>query len=282
MPELPEVETVRRDLQRRLVGRTIRAASIVQPDILRRTGPVQLVNTLVGSEVVSAERRGKNLVIRLEREVALLVNLGMTGQLVVGAADHRAEAHTHLIAALSDGGVLAYRDVRRFGHLELAPFDRLEESFTLRNVGVDALSPEHTPERLHEAMSGRTALLKGALLDQSMIAGLGNIYVCEAMFRAGLSPRARCRDLSREDVVRLHDAIRAVLTESIAAEGTTISDYVTGAGVPGGFQERLRVYGREGQVCTTAGCEHRIERIVQSNRSTFYCPGCQANPPGME
>ena len=275
MPELPEVETIRRDLSENLVGQRIETLALSREDILHGADRSGFVARLGGRRVLNVDRRGKNLIIRLSGEIAVLVNLGMTGQLFVCGSDGTCDDHTHLVADLSDGKCLVFRDVRRFGHIELARVNMLGESFTLRNVGVDAVSEEFTPDYLASMLRGRTALLKSALLDQSRLAGLGNIYVCEALFRAGICPEARCGDVTDKDVERLHQAIREVLSEAIDAEGTTISDYVTGNRVPGSFQERLAVYGREGEVCRRPGCRHSIERVVQSNRSTFYCPGCQ-------
>lgn len=276
MPELPEVETVRRDLQERLVGRTIVSASIRREDILRGTNAAGLAEALAGCEALSAERLGKNLIVGFTGGIVLLVNLGMTGQFFVCEECAELDEHAHLVAQLSDGMRLVFRDIRRFGHIELSNSQSVNESFSLRNVGIDAMSDQFTAARLAEMLAGRSALLKGALLDQRRVAGLGNIYVCEALFRAHIDPEARCSDLSEEQVRRLHRAIREVLRESIAAEGTTISDYVTGRRVPGSFQERLRVYGREGAPCRRRGCRGLIARIVQSNRSTFYCPECQS------
>ncbi|MGI5818811.1 MAG: bifunctional DNA-formamidopyrimidine glycosylase/DNA-(apurinic or apyrimidinic site) lyase [Armatimonadota bacterium] len=275
MPELPEVETVRRDLAEHLVGRTIESVSVHREDILLGTAGCRLVRSLSGLVVSGVDRRGKNLIIRAGARVALLVNLGMTGQLFICAPQAEPADHRHLVAELSGGARLVFRDVRRFGHIELITDGHLEESRTLRNVGVDAMSGEFSVDYLAQMLSGRSALLKGALLDQSRLAGLGNIYVCEALFRAGIDPHVRCEELGAGRVRRLHGAIREVLEEAIAAEGTTISDYVTGRRVPGSFQERLAVYGREGEVCRRSGCGRTIARIVQSNRSTFYCPGCQ-------
>lgn len=275
MPELPEVETVRRDLEEHLVGRTINAVCVSREDILRSTDAAGLTAALTRSEVLSTGRLGKNLIVELSGGRAVLVNLGMTGQLFVCDTATEIDEHAHLVADLGDGIRLVFRDVRRFGHIELASAAGIGESFTLRNVGTDAMSDEFTPARLAEVLEGRDALLKGALLDQRGVAGLGNIYVCEALFRARISPHAKCRDLSAAQVKKLHGAIRNVLSESIAAEGTTISDYVTGRGVPGGFQRRLRVYGRQGERCLRRGCGGTIERIVQSNRPTFFCPKCQ-------
>lgn len=275
MPELPEVETIRRDLDEQLVGRTIESIVVAREDILRGADGREIAGRVISREVLEVDRSGKNLIVRLNGGPVLLINLGMTGQVFVCDADADLEEHTHIVAELSDGNRLIFRDVRRFGHVELSNEDEMGESFTLRNVGVDAMSAQCTPECLAEMLAGRSALIKGALLDQSRLAGLGNIYVCEALFRAGVHPQTRCAEVAPEKVARLHAAIREVLTEAIAAEGTTISDYVTGRRVPGSFQERLDVYGREGEVCRRDGCEHTVVRIVQSNRSTFYCPGCQ-------
>ncbi len=275
MPELPEVETIRRDLEQTLVGRTIEAITIHRDDILRQTEPRELREAVAGRACRSVRRRGKNLILWLSGGAALLVHLGMSGQLYFTDGPEEPPDHTHVVVELSGEGRVVFRDVRRFGHMELVPSGRVADSSTLRNVGIDAMSDEFSADYLAQMLAGRSALLKGALLDQSRLAGLGNIYVCEALYRAGIHPEARCNDLSGGDVRRLHAAIHAVLAEAIAAEGTTISDYVTGNGVPGSFQDRLRVYGREGEPCGRDGCEHTIERIVQSNRSTYFCPGCQ-------
>ncbi len=286
MPELPEVETIRGDLSEHLVGRRITSVKVTQDDILVGTARGRLAETLVDREVLRVDRRGKNLIIRLAGGAALLVNLGMTGQLFVCDSDAELAEHTHVIAALSDRRRLLYRDVRRFGQIEPVPDGNVEDSLTLRNVGVDAMDDSFTADVLRETLQGRTALLKCALLDQSRVAGLGNIYICEALHRAGIDPHVRCNELADPEIDRLHVAIREVLAEAIASQGTTVSDYVTGTRVPGSFQERLRVYGREGEACLDLHCEHKIERVVQSNRATFFCPGCQglseANPNGSE
>ena len=288
MPELPEVETVRRDLQEHLVGRSIDAVTLRRAEIVRGVAALgadadpdichAVEAGLTGLTVLNADRLGKNLLIGLSGGVTLLVNLGMTGQLFVCDACAELDGHAHLIAELSDGMQLVFRDIRRFGHIELARSESVGESFTLCNVGVDAMSARFTSRWLAEMLAGRTAPIKSALLDQRRVAGLGNIYVCEALFRARISPEARCGELTRDEIAQLHRAIREVLRESIAAEGTTISDYVTGRRVPGSFQKRLRVYGREGEPCLKRGCRGVIQRIVQSNRSTFYCPQCQSSP----
>jgi len=275
MPELPEVETVRRQLAGTLIGRTIERITLRRTDVIRGAGPRRFRETLRGQTVEALDRRGKALIVRLSDGVALLVHLGMTGRFCLAPPGVPLAEHTHMIAYLADGGRLVFRDPRRFGHLELTCADALDETETLRNVGIDALAPEFTAARLSEALAGRTAPIKAALLDQRRFAGVGNIYACEALFRAHIDPTALCGELDAQQVKALHRALRAVLRASIAAEGTTIADYVNGNGVPGGFQRRLRVYGREGEACPSRGCTGTIARIVQSNRSTFYCPLCQ-------
>jgi len=275
MPELPEVETIRRDLEGSVVGLTVESIHVRRTDILCQTRRRDLVEGLTRGCIVALDRVGKNLIVRFSGGAAVIVNLGMTGQFYLTDGAGRLPKHTHVILGLSDGRRLVFRDVRRFGHLELVRDGEVGESFSLRNVGVDARCRAFRAKTLGELLQGRTALLKNALLNQSLVAGLGNIYVCEALHRAGLSPQLRCNELDEEQIKRLHKAIKQVLSEAIKAEGTTVSDYVTGQGVPGGFQRRLRVYGREGEPCRIPGCRHTIKRIVQSNRSTFFCPGCQ-------
>jgi formamidopyrimidine-DNA glycosylase len=275
MPELPEVETVRRQLADALVGRTVERVTLRRADIVRGAAPRRFCATLRGRTIEALDRRGKALIVRLSDDVVLLVHLGMTGRFCLMPKGAPLAEHTHMIAQISGGLRLIFCDPRRFGHLELTRADALAESETLRHVGIDVLAPEFTADALAEALAGRKAPIKAALLDQRRFAGIGNIYACEALFRARIHPTTPCGALTRAQVQALYRALRAVMRESIAAEGTTIADYVTGRGVPGGFQHRLRVYGREGERCPTRGCPGTIARIVQSNRSTFYCPVCQ-------
>lgn len=275
MPELPEVETVRRQLAGALIGRTIERVTLRRSDIVLGASARRFREALRGRTVEALDRRGKALIVRLSDDVVLLVHLGMTGRFCLVPDGAPLAEHTHMIAQISGGLRLAFCDPRRFGHLELARTDALDDSETLRHVGIDVLAPEFTTAALAEALAGRSTSIKAALLDQRRFAGVGNIYACEALFRARIHPAALCGELTRAQVKALHRALRAVMRESIAAEGTTIADYVTGNGVPGGFQRRLQVYGREGERCPAPGCTGTIARIVQSNRSTFYCPACQ-------
>ncbi len=276
MPELPEVETIRRDLSKSVVGRTIETVEIGEKrDIFCECLPGDVQRALPGRVIEAVDRVGKNLIVRLSDGPVLLVHLGMTGQLYTVAPDEALLDHTHVVLELAGDVRLVFRDVRRFGHLELLRDGDLTTCVSLRNVGLDARARGFTAERLMRIMSGRSAVIKSALLNQSLVAGLGNIYVCEALHRARVHPEARCNELSEKQWRALHGAIVKVLDEAIAAEGTTVSDYVTGSGVPGGFQKRLRVYGREGLSCRRRGCSGTVIRIVQSGRATFFCPSCQ-------
>ncbi len=275
MPELPEVETIRRDLRRSVVGLTVETVDLRRPDVLLQTNPDDLARAMSGDAIQAVDRVGKNLILRMSGGAAVIVHLGMTGQFYVIAADAKPLAHTHIVLNLSGNVRLVFRDVRRFGHVELLADGALDASRSLRNVGLDARARGLTAKRLMQIMSGRSAVIKSALLNQSLVAGLGNIYVCEALHRARVHPEVRCNELGEKQWRALHRAIVKVLDEAIAAEGTTVSDYVTGSGVPGGFQKRLRVYGREGLCCRRRGCSGTVVRIVQSGRATFFCPSCQ-------
>ncbi len=276
MPELPEVETIRRDLRRSVVGLTVETVDLRRPDVLLQTNPDDLARAMSGDAIQAVDRVGKNLILRMSGGAAVIVHLGMTGQFYVIAADAKPLAHTHIVLILSGNVRLVLRDVRRFGHVEWLADGALDASRSLRNVGLDARARGLTAKRLMQIMSGRTAVIKSALLNQKLVAGLGNIYVCESLHRARVNPEARCNELSEKQWRALHSAIVVVLDEAIAAEGTTVSDYVTGAGVPGRFQKRLRVYGREGLRCRRRDCSGTVIRIVQSGRATFFCPSCQS------
>lgn len=292
MPELPEVETVRRGLEPVLVGARIVAVEQRRAD-LRFPFPESFVQRLVGREVVLLRRRSKYLLADLSEGESLVVHLGMTGRFLVeqpGAATrpgafHRAAggdpAHDHVVFRLSTGATLTYNDVRRFGFMDLVPTSGLAGSRHFRDLGLEPLGPELTGEVLAALFRGRRTPLKSGLMDQRRLAGLGNIYVCEALFRAGLDPRAPAGSLAtptgrpRAGARRLAQAIRAVLAEALEAGGSTLRDYAQVDGSLGHFQHAFRVYDRAGEPCPTEGCGGRIARLVQAGRSTFYCPRCQ-------
>lgn len=271
MPELPEVETIRRGLQEHLVGRRIQATHW-KPTALRKPSPLPLGH-LEGRRVDGVDRHAKVLTWRLDDGKALVSHLGMTGKWLFTDADDPVRPHTHLVLRLDDGRELRYSDPRRFGWLALhAPDDPPQDT---AHYGVDALNPAFTPDALAALLGSSRAPLKAFLLDQTKVAGLGNIYVCEALWRAGLSPRRQARNTPRSKVPLLHRSILEVLQDSLAAGGSSFNDYVDSIGRKGSFLFDVAVFRREGEPCPRCGPGTEIRRMVQSGRSTFYCPGCQ-------
>jgi formamidopyrimidine-DNA glycosylase len=278
MPELPEVETVMRGLRAVLEGRTIRAASVSRPD-LRWPFPAGLAERLAGARVEGFRRRGKYMLMRLSGGDSVLVHLGMSGRMVARpAADGAAAPHEHFALETTDGVRVGFVDPRRFGCVDLVPTADEEGHRLLAGLGPEPLEPGFTPAVLSAALRGRRTPLKAALLDQKVVAGLGNIYVSEALFRARLSPLRAASSLADADAGRLVPAIRAVLEESIEAGGSSLRDYVRADGGIGFFQERFKVYGREGLPCEECpgppGCPG-IRRVVQAGRASFHCPRLQ-------
>lgn len=281
MPELPEVETIRRDLQNLVVGLSVESVRVRRSDLLCQTPPEDLIEMLTGRCIEDVDRRGKNLILWFSGAATLIVRLHQTGQFYVVDAATDLPEHTHVIFELSAGYWLIFRCIRCLlasGYLELVAGGELWKSAILEPVGLDALSPQFTADKLRGFLQGRRRLVKTALLDQRRLAGLGNIYVCEGLHRAGISPELPCNELTHEQLLDLHAAITDVLSEAVQARGTTLRDggYLDGIGEPGHFQEKLRVYEREALGCIRPGCGHAIKRIKQENRSTYYCPGCQA------
>lgn len=289
MPELPEVETVRRGLEPVLAGALIEKAEVRRAD-LRFPFPPRFAARLSGARVLSLRRRAKFILAPLSSGETWLVHLGMTGRFVIhhpeasdmpGAFHHAAgrhAAHDHVQLRLAREGGRAdvvYNDVRRFGFMDLVPDAEVESHPMLAGLGVEPLGNEFSGAFLLEALAGRRTPLKAALLDQTIVAGLGNIYVCEALNRARLSPLRHAGTISAREAGRLAAAIRAVLEEALAAGGSTLRDFVQADGSLGYFQHSFRAYDREGAACTNARCAGTILRLVQSGRSTFYCARCQ-------
>jgi formamidopyrimidine-DNA glycosylase len=273
MPELPEAETIVRDLRRHVTGRRVTEVHVSKPDILTPPlTPPALRRRLRGHTLADVERRGKNVVLRFDGDLRLVINLGMTGR-VVASAGARAGELRHVAARfeLDDGGALLYDDARRFGRLELCDSERWRARSA--ELGVEPLSDDFSAALLHRMTRNSIVPIRNWLLDQRRIAGIGNIYANEALFRAGVRPTRRARTLTHAEAARLRDTLRDVLGESIAARGTTIRDFRDAAGEPGGFDAWLRVYGRDGEACQ--GCGAAIKRVVLANRSAFYCPRCQ-------
>jgi formamidopyrimidine-DNA glycosylase len=272
MPELPEVEVVRRALAPLVVGRQIVGARIHEPRLTRRLGtPDDVSITLAGKYIRALRRRGKFFVFELNGE-SLVVRLGMTGQLLWWETRDRLQAdiHTHAVLELSGGAVLSYRDVRKFGEIFVLPKEGVESAL---GVGVEPLDAAFTARRLRRICEGSRVRIKSLLLDQRKIAGIGNIYADEALFRAGIRPTRRARLLRTREVRLLRLGIRAVLRAGIRHRGSSISDFRDPCGEPGGFARLHRVYHRHGQPCLTCGTS--IRRIVLGQRSTHFCPQCQ-------
>jgi formamidopyrimidine-DNA glycosylase len=272
MPELPEVETIARDLRPRLVGAAIERVRVYKPDILRGVARAALVRALAGRRILAVSRRAKHVVIALDDGRRLVIQPRMTGSLRVLPAAEAPDRYVALAARLSTGGLLAYRDVRRLGTVHLlAP--AAWARYTAR-LGPEPLEPAFTALRLTAALAGGRLAVKKALMDQRRLAGVGNIYANEALWDAGIDPSRAAGDVDAAAVRRLHHALRDVLRRSIRGRGTTVRDYRTGTGEAGTFQTRLNVYGRARQPCRRCGRRIVLTHAVDA-RATYFCPGCQ-------
>jgi formamidopyrimidine-DNA glycosylase len=271
MPELPEVETVRRGLALRISGRRIMRAELRRPD-LRRPFPPGLAARMNGALIGALGRRGKYILIELDADGLLLLHLGMSGRITAGSAALPTVPHDHVVLTLDDGTVIRFNDPRRFGLIDYVRRDDAAQHPLLAGLGPEPLEPGFHSAYLVATLAGKLTPIKTALLDQRIVAGLGNIYVCEALFRAGLSPRRLAASIGRARAERLTAAIKSVLTEAIAAGGSSLRDYVQADGALGFFQHHWAVYGREGYACPGCDCGRAVRRIVQSGRSTFFCP----------
>ncbi len=287
MPELPEVETVRRGLEPVLAGRVLAHVDQRRPD-LRWPLPERFAERLAGRRVTGLGRRSKYMLIGLEAddrspEETWIVHLGMSGRILVSGAmlgefHHAAPGpgkHDHVIVTTDRGDVVTYNDARRFGAMDLWPTAGLEAHPLLAGLGPEPLGNAFSGTALAAAFAGKRAPVKAALLDQRVVAGLGNIYVCEALHRAGISPKRLAGSLSRNWIERLAGEVVSTLNDAIAAGGSSLRDYRQADGELGYFQHSFRVYDREGAACPTEGCHGTVRRIVQSGRSTFFCPKCQ-------
>jgi formamidopyrimidine-DNA glycosylase len=272
MPELPEVETIRRGLAARLAGRELIHVEARRPD-LRIPLPEDLATRLVGRRFDRFERRGKYLLLRLDDGTVLVVHLGMSGRLIIDDKPPTALGpHDHVVLTCGGGPTVVYTDPRRFGLMALSSDNEIADHPLLKAMGPDPLTNGFDGRALAERLAGKHTSIKAALLDQKVVAGLGNIYACEALFYAGLSPRRSAHTVQRARADRLAKAIQDVLDAAIEAGGSTLRDYAQASGELGYFQHRFAVYDREGAACPGCDCGGVIKRIVQSNRSTFYCP----------
>jgi formamidopyrimidine-DNA glycosylase len=292
MPELPEVETVRRGLEPAMLGQSFVRVTLRRKD-LRFPFPAHFKERLEGQKVTSLARRAKYIVAELSSGEVLILHLGMSGRFSVdlngsvarpGVFHHAPGAgkpHDHVVFEMSNGAIITYNDPRRFGFMDLIAREGMDSSRHFAKMGIEPLGNAMDGEYLRSVFAGKKTPLKAALLNQGLIAGLGNIYVSEALHRAGLSPKrmagtlATNRGAMRGRAELLAISIRDVLQEAVAAGGSSLRDYAHTDGSLGYFQHRFRVYDREGEPCPTPACTGRISRIVQSGRSTFYCPKCQ-------
>lgn len=288
MPELPEVETVCRGLKGVLEGRRLARVQVRRKD-LRIPFPPAFAETLTGRKVMQIRRRAKYMLLDLDDGNVLIVHLGMSGRMVVDTSGGPPGKHDHVIFTTDKGAEIRFNDPRRFGLMTLVPTDELANHKLFRHLGPDPLTPEFTPAVLSAALKGRKTSIKAALLDQRIVVGVGNIYACESLYRAGISPLRKAGSVAGERAAKLVPAIKKVLADAIAAGGSSLRDHVQPSGELGYFQHAWKVYGREGESCACRGDKGGdkgrgkaankgkglVRRITQGGRSTFYCAGCQ-------
>lgn len=282
MPELPEVETVRRGLAPSMEGQVIVRAEVNRPD-LRWPFPDNMADRLSGAKVTALRRRSKYVLADLDTGETLIIHLGMSGRMTVSGDplgqfhhDHPApEKHDHVVFHMGNGARITFNDPRRFGAMDLAATETLEDHWLINTIGPEPLGNGFNEDYLTAKLAGKNTPIKTALLDQRIVAGLGNIYVCEVLHRARINPKRKAGALSKSRVAGIVPIVRDVLAEAIAAGGSSLRDYRQADGELGYFQHGFQAYDREGQPCPTPDCTGTIARIVQSGRSTFYCPKCQ-------
>ncbi|KQI73796.1 5-hydroxymethyluracil DNA glycosylase [Loktanella sp. 5RATIMAR09] len=282
MPELPEVETVKAGIAPVMEGRVIARAEVNRPD-LRWPFPERMAERLTGQRVSGLRRRSKYILVDLASGETLLIHLGMSGRMLVSGHTvgefhhpHPVPAkHDHVVFHMEDGTRITFNDARRFGAMDLMETARQEDHWLIRDLGPEPLGNAFNETYLVERLKGRNTPIKSALLDQRIVSGLGNIYVCEVLFRAGIHPARKAGRISAARVASLVPLIRDVLSEAIAAGGSSLRDYRQSDGELGYFQHVFQVYDRAGKPCVTHGCDKTITRIVQSGRSSFFCPQCQ-------
>lgn len=282
MPELPEVETVRRGLAPVMEGQRIARAEVNRPD-LRWPFPDRMADRLTGAAIDRLRRRSKYILADLDTGETLLIHLGMSGRMLISGAmqgvfhhDHPAPAkHDHVVLHMGQGARITFNDARRFGAMDLMGTHQAEDHWLMRGLGPEPFANDFNEDYLVGRLKGRNTPVKSALLDQGIVAGLGNIYVCEVLHRAGIHPARKAGRIAAARVAGLVPLIRQVLEEAIAAGGSSLRDYRQADGELGYFQHGFAVYGRMGEPCVTPGCGGTVARIVQSGRSSFFCPRCQ-------
>ena len=288
MPELPEVETVMRGLEPVMMGQKIRYADIRRPD-LRWPFPENMSQRLTGTTITGLHRRSKYILCDLDSGETLLIHLGMSGRMTISHAEKESEdllgnfqykpstpaKHDHVILDMIDGARISFNDARRFGAMDLIETQKLFDHKLIKSLGPEPLGNKFNTLYLHSELKGKSASIKAALLDQRIVSGLGNIYVCESLWRAGINPKRLSGKISRKKIDVLIPIIRDVLQEAISAGGSSLKDHRQTNGDLGYFQHSFAVYGREGKKCNSPDCSELIKRIVQSGRSSFYCAKCQ-------
>ena len=282
MPELPEVETVRRGLEPSMAGVRITQADVNRPD-LRWPFPERMAERLTGARVERLRRRSKYILADLDTEETLLIHLGMSGRMTVSGDplgqfvhDHPAqEKHDHVVFHMENGARVTFNDPRRFGAMDMMATGEEAAHPLLAKLGPEPLGNAFSEDHLIAKLKGKNTPIKSALLDQHVVAGLGNIYVCEVLFRAGIHPARKVSRISDTRIAALVPIIREVLLEAIEAGGSSLKDFRQADGELGYFQHNFRVYGREGHPCVAPDCASVVKRITQSGRSSFFCPSCQ-------
>ena len=282
MPELPEVETVKAGLAPVMTGQVITRADVNRPD-LRWPFPDGMAERLSGKTVLGLRRRSKYILVDLDSAETLLIHLGMSGRMLISGHTvgdfhhaHPAPAkHDHVVFHMANGVRITFNDARRFGAMDLMQTLQQDDHWLIRDLGPEPLGNAFNETYLAERLKGRNTPIKSALLDQRIVSGLGNIYVCEVLFRAGIHPKRKAGQINAAQVAQLVLLVREVLSEAIAAGGSSLRDYRQADGELGYFQHGFQVYDREGDACVNPHCEKEITRIVQSGRSSFFCPQCQ-------
>lgn len=274
MPELPEVETVVRGLREVICGKTIDEVEVYEEMIIGYPQEIsEFKNNLENREITGMGRRGKYIVLELEKEFLLIIHLRMTGKLLIKQQGEEMDKHTRVILKLKEGIDVHFNNVRKFGRMYLVNKNSTDKAGGFDNLGPEPLDSDFSPEVMQEIISNKTASIKSVLLDQKNIAGLGNIYTDEALFRAGIKPDKTAKKLQKKEIKKLYESIITVLKAGIKYKGTSFSDYVNALGESGDFQEKLMVYGKDGEKCPKCDCE--ISRTKISGRATHYCPECQ-------
>lgn len=273
MPELPEVETVRRTLEQLVIGKEIKEVFVFWPKIIKKPEQVeQFQDALVGQTIRSIGRRGKFLIFTLD-DYSIVSHLRMEGKYMLFKKEEPYDKHTHVIFSFTDGSELRYRDVRKFGTMHLFAKGQELTSVPLVNLGPEPLSADFTTEYLAQQLSKTSRKIKPVLLDQNIIVGIGNIYVDESLFRSGIHPERIASSLTRDEIEKLHHEIVATLTEAVEKGGSTIRSYINSQGKIGMFQLELYVYGRKGELCKKCGTP--LQKLVVGGRGTHICPSCQ-------